>query len=231
MQKASTKADGQGQAGLIRLGGLAIIVGLAIHVVLNSVLKEFPPENPTVTELQAYLSNEAGTWAIVHGFRYVAFACIVLFAAGLFSRTCCTRTAQTTGWGVVGLLGTSIFVTNGVITNGIETLAFLNINLLSQQQELFWLLFRLTRVLFTAEIVTWSIVILGFSIAGWRSTTLPKWLAALGLLNVAAGMLSGGFIVSVLTDGWATILMDVAALTGLAWFACVGVYMLMRGES
>ena len=129
------------------------------------------------------------------------------------------------------MLGTAIFVTNGVITNGIEILAFLNIDLLSKQQELFWLLFRLTRVLFTAEVVTWSFVILGFSIAGWRSTTIPKWLAALGLLNVAAGMLSGGFIVSIITDGWATILMQVATLTGLVWFACVGVYMLIRGES
>jgi hypothetical protein len=56
----AAKKDGQGQDGLIRLGGLAIIAGLAIHIVLNSVLKEFPPENPTVTELQSYLSNEAG---------------------------------------------------------------------------------------------------------------------------------------------------------------------------
>jgi hypothetical protein len=231
VQKTSTETDGQGQAGLIRLGGLAIIVGLAIHAILNSILKEFPPEDPTVTELQAYLSNQAGAWAIVHGFRYVAFACIVLFAAGLFSRTCCTRPAQTTGWGVVGLLGTAIFVTNGIITNGIEILAFLNIDLLSQQQELFWLLFRLTRVLFTAEVVTWSFVILGFSIAGWRSTTIPKWLVALGLVSVVAGMLSGGFIVSVVTDGWALIVADVAALTGLAWFACVGVYMVVRGAS
>ena len=129
------------------------------------------------------------------------------------------------------MLGTAIFVANGVITNGIEMLAFLNTDLLSNQQELFWLLFRLTRVLFTAEVVTWSFVILGFSVAGWCSNTIPKWLTALGLLNVAAGMLTGGFIVSVVTDGWATILMDVAALTGLVWFAGAGVYMLIRGES
>jgi hypothetical protein len=229
--KPAAKKVEQGQAGLIRLGGLAIIAGLAIHIVLNSVIKEFPPETPTVSELQSYLSNEAGMWAIVHGFRYVAFACIVLFAAGLFSRTCCTGTVQTTGWGVVGLLGAAIFVTNGVITNGIEMLAFLNSDLLSNNQELFWLLFRLTRVLFTAEVVTWSFLILGFSIAGWRSTTIPMWLTLLGLSNVAAGMLSGVFIVSVVTDGWATILIDVAALTGLSWFACTGVYMLIRGES
>jgi hypothetical protein len=231
VQQASKTTVAKGQSGLIRLGGLAIIVGLAIHVILNVVLKEFPPEDPTPAELQAYLSNEAGTWAIVHGFRYVAFACIVLFAAGLFSRTCSTREGQATGWGVVGLLGTAMFVTNGMITNGIEILAFLNLDLVSQQQELFWLLFRLTRVLFTAELVTWSIVIFGFSIAGWRSTMLPRWLTALGLLNAAAGMLSGCFIVSVISGGRAAALADVAALTGLAWFACVGVYMLIRGES
>lgn len=231
METASANTDAHGQARLIRLGGLAIIVGLAIHIVLNSVLKTFPPEDPTATELQAYLANEASTWAIVHGFRYVAFACIVLFAAGLFSRTCCTRTAHTTGWGVVGLLGTAIFVTNGVVTNGIEMLAFLNTDLLSQQQELFWLLFRLTRVLFTAEVVIWSILILGFSIAGWRSVSLPKWLAGLGLINVAAGALTGVFIASVVTGGWATMLEEIAALTGLVWFASAGVYMVIRGAS
>lgn len=231
MQKTPTSTGEQRQASLIRFGGLSIIAGLVIHVILNIVLKEFPPEDPTVSELQAYLANEAGTWAIVHGFRYVAFACIVLFAAGLYSRTCCTRPAPATGWGVVGLLGTAVFVTNGIITNGIEILAFLNLDLLSQQQELFWLLFELTRVLFTAELVTWSFLILGFSIAGWRSATIPKWLVVLGLLNVAAGMLTGVFIASVVTDGWAIILANVASLTGLAWFACVGVYMLMRGES
>jgi hypothetical protein len=132
---------------------------------------------------------------------------------------------------VVGLLGTAVFVTNGIITNAIEILAFLNTDFLSNQPEFFWLLFKLTRVLFTAEVVTWSFLILGFSIAGWRSKTLPKWLVALGLLNVLAGMLTGGFIASVVTDGWAIILADVAALTGLGWFACVGVYMLVRGAS
>ena len=231
MQKSITKKDKQGNAVLIRMGGLAIIVGLGIHIILNAVLKVFPPDDPTVEELKAYLSNEANTWAIIHGFRYVSFACIVLFAAALFVRTCCIRTEQTTGWGIVGLLGAAMFVTNGVITNGIEILAFLNINLITQQQELFWLLFRLTRVLFTAELVLWSILIFGFSMAGWRSGTLPIWLVALGLINVIAGMLTGGFIVSILNDGWATIFIDVAAPSGLAWFVSSGIYMLVRGES
>jgi hypothetical protein len=208
-----------------------MVVGLAIHIILNMVLKEFPTVDPTVAELQAYLSKEAATWAIVHGFRYVAFACLLLFSAGLFARTCCTRAGQTIGWGIVGLLGTAVWVTTGMITNGIETLAFLNLDLVSKQQELFWLLFRLTRVLFTGEVVAWSFVIFGFSVAGWRSATLPRWISTLGFVHVMAGMLSGVFIVSVINEGPATAITEVAALTGMAWFACTGIYMFLRGES
>jgi hypothetical protein len=231
MQTASTKTDGHGHVGLIRLGGLAVVVSLVIHVILNMVLKEFPPTDPTVAELQAYLSSQAGTWAIVHGFRYVVFACLVLFAAGLFVRTCCTRAVRPIGWGVVGLLGMAAWVTNLVVTNGIEMLAFLDHEDISQHPILFWLLFRLTRILFAAEVAIWSIAILGFSIAGWRSGTIPKWLVALGLLQVTAGLLTGGFIVSIVNEGWATIFIEVAAISGLVWFVGVGIHMLMRGDS
>lgn len=153
----STGERSTGRMGLGRVGGLAIVVGMMIHIVLNVVLKAFPPENPTSAELQDYLAREATNWGVIHGLRYVAFTCIVLFAAGLFSRTCRTHAASGDSWGVVGLLGAAIFVANGVVTNGIEILAFLDTPLIAQQQDLFWLLFRLTRILFTAEVVTWSI--------------------------------------------------------------------------
>lgn len=47
-------------------------MALTIHIVVNWVLKEFPPEDPSLAELQSYLLDEAGTWAFVHGLRYVA---------------------------------------------------------------------------------------------------------------------------------------------------------------
>ena len=131
---------------------------------------------------------------------------------------------------MVGLLGIAAWVTNLIVTNGIEMLAFLDHEDISQHPTLFWLLFRLTRILFAAEVVTWSIAILGFSIAGWYSATIPKWLVVLGLLQATAGMLTGGFIVSSVTDGWATIFIELAALTGMVWFVGVGVYMVMRGD-
>jgi hypothetical protein len=218
------------QTGFVRLGGALIIMGLIIHIIANMVLKTFPSENLTLSELQMYLSDEKGTWAIVHGMRYIAIVCIIIFSAGLFVKTCRTRTSLSLGWGIVGLLGTALMMTNLMITNGIEILAFYDFNRLSGQKELFWLLFSLTRVLFTTEIVAWAILILGFSMAGWLSATIPKWLAILGLFCAATCMLSAVFIISILTEGWASVLIEVGSLIGLLWFVCVGFYMLRRTQ-
>lgn len=212
----------------IRLGGLLILLGLTIHIVANMVLKTFPTENLTSTQLKVYLSDEAGTWAIIHGLRYVAIVCIVVFSAGLFMKTRGTRSSSATGWGIVGLLGTALMMANLMITNGIEILAFRDFNSLFEQKELFWLLFNVTRVLFTAEIIAWAILILGFSMAGRISASIPKWLVKFGLLSASICLLSAVFIVSVLSEGWALILIEVASLAGLVWFVCVGVYMLLR---
>jgi hypothetical protein len=227
----TTTSTKQQNGGLIRLGGLTVILGLLIHIILNGAIKKFPPQSPSLIELQAYLSAEANTWAIVHGLKYVALVGLVFFAAGLFTRTCCTHRRQAVGWGILGLLGSAIHVTNAMIANGIEILAFFDFDRLSEDPTLFWLLFHLARVLFTAEIVAWGLVIFGFSMAGSKSVTLPKWITGLGFFSAALCLVSVVFVVSVLTDGWATMLMDVAAVTGLVWFASVGVYMMMRGSS
>ena len=231
MQDPVIKSSSKDHTGLIRLGGLAMLVGFAIHIVANMVLKVFPPENPSLAELKTYLSNEAATWAIVHGIRYVALVCIVLFAAGLFVRTCCTRSTPTTGWGIVGLIGAIMMMVNLLITNGIETLTFMDFDRLSQQEDVFWTLFYLTRVLFTAEIVTWGVLILGFSMAGLQSATLPKWIVGLGFLSAATGLLTGVFIVSIMEEGWPSVFAEVASLTGMIWFASVSIHMLRRGSS
>ena len=215
----------------IRLGGLAMLFGFLIHIVANVFLKNFPPEDPTLDQLKAYLSEEASTWAVVHGLRYVAFACIALFAAALFMRTCRTWGSGSTGWGLVGLLGAALHVTIGVITNGIEILAFMDFERLSEDPKLFWLVFYLTRVLFTGEIVAWGLVIGGFSAAGWQSSTLPRWLTILGFLCAVAGLASGIFIVSILRDGQAGPLIEIASLGSLAWFVITGALMAFRGTA
>ncbi len=231
MQDPVTDSSSRDHTGLIRLGGIAMLAGMVIHIVANAVLKVLPPENPSLAELQTYLSDEAGNWAIVHGVRYVAMVCIVLFVSGLFVRTCCIRSNSTTGWGIVGLLGAGMMVVNLLITNGIETLIFMDFDRLSQQADTFFTLFYLTRTLFTAEIVAWAVLYLGFGVAGLLSATLPKWIVWLGFFATVNGILTGVFIVPIMNEEWPGIFAALAALPGLIWFVSVSVYMVWRGSS
>ena len=68
----TTQSTGRQEDRLIRIGGLAVLVALAIHIFVNGFLKKFPPENPSLPELKDYLTVEASTWAIVHGLKYSA---------------------------------------------------------------------------------------------------------------------------------------------------------------
>lgn len=231
MSESQARQEDGARNGFIQLGGFAILAGFAIHIVANGFLKKFPPDDPTLDELKIYLSQEANTWALVHGLRYVAFACIAVFAAALFMRTCRISDPRSMGWGVVGLLGAALHVTNGIITNGIEILAFMDFNQLSGDSTLFWFAFYMTRILFTGEIVAWGLLIGGFSVAGWQSSTLPRWLTVLGFLSATGSLASGLFIVSILKDGSATLLVEVTSLGCLAWFLITGILMAFRGPA
>ncbi|NNE07527.1 MAG: hypothetical protein HKN20_03085 [Gemmatimonadetes bacterium] len=231
MVASAAQVDDRGHDGLIRLAGFAMILGLTIHIVLNGFVKVMPPEDPSLAELKTYLSDEAGTWALVHGIRYIAFLCIAIYAAGAFCRTSLVRDRKPTGWGILGLLGATLWLASALITNGIETFVFLADAESTGTLEVFFPFFYLTRVLWTAELVAWGVLILGFSVAGFLSSTIPKWLSGFGYLVSILAVLSSVFVVSVLSDGWAIYITDFAALGGLLWFACTSVLFIMKGNS
>ena len=206
-----------------------MLLAVAIHFVVNSVIKEFPSRSFSGTELRAYFTEQFDAWAVVHGARYVAVVAMVLFFAGVFVRTC-GHEGDRKGWGIVGLLGTAILATSLTITNGLETFSYLDLELLRENQELFWLLRDITRTLFAGEFVASALVLLGFSVAGWYSRRIPRWIVYLGYVSAASALLSVIFIVSVLTDGWAAPLANIIApLTAIVWFVSVGVIMLRHG--
>lgn len=218
-------------ASLIRIGGAALIAAFAIHIIANAVLKQFPPEEPTMAELRAYLEAEASTWAVVHGLRYLAIACLAVFLGGIVARVRAAN-VSTGGWETVGLVGGLLLLANLLITNGIETFAFLDFELLSEEPDLFWLVFNVTRVLFTAEIVTWAILIFGFSMAGWVSCSLPKAISVIGIAAAACGLISATSVVAVMTsEGLIAVVDTVAVIASLVWFLSTGAWMLLRGDS
>ena len=227
MQDGGTHEAHDRSIGIVRVGGVAVLFGLAIHIVTNMFLKEYPTPGLAGADLEAYLASEADMWALIHGAKTLAFPCLAVFYAGMFARTSVGRDAVAVGWGVVGLVGGAMHVTNVMMVNAIETFAFMPSAGLSDEQ--FWLLFDVTGVLFTAEIIAWAIAMFGFSMAGRRSRTLPLWLSALGFVSAAGGVAAGAGIVSVLTEGPAVVALAVAALCGLAWFLASGVLLLIRG--
>ena len=228
MTNIVSKSDPIRPKKFIKVGGIAILLGLAIHILANMVFKTFPSEDFTQIELQEYLTLEASNWAVVHGVRYLAIVCIIIFATALFLRTRDRAFSVATGWGIVGLLGTILMMSNLIIANGIEIVAFSDFHVHPNQEDSFWLLFYLSRVLFTAEMVAWAILIFGFSMAGYYSATIPKWLIILGVLSSITGLFSSVFIISIMKDGWAVIIIEIASLTGLLWFVCTGFTMLLQ---
>jgi hypothetical protein len=144
-------------------------------------------------------------------------------------RTCRTWGGHSTGWALVGLLGAALHIANGMITNGIEILAFMDFGRLSQDPKLFWLVFYLTRILFTGEIVAWGLVVGGFSAAGWQSSTLPRWLTMLGFLSAIGSLACGIFIVSIMNEGRALLLVEIVPLGCLAWFLATALLMAFQG--
>lgn len=215
---------------LIRLGGMAGLVTIAVHMVVNMALKSFPDPKLTPDQLQAYFQDESSTWAVVHGLRYFAIVGIVFMVVGLYLRTSRLRAAPGSGWGIIGLVGATLWLANLTITNGIEMFAFLDFQSMSNKPDLFWAMFYMTRVLFSAEIIAWVIVTFGFSMSGLRSKTLPLWMGYAGLLLSSVGLASSIAVVDVLRGGWTSVLATVAAFGIILWLICTSIYMLVRGD-
>ncbi|MFC2951585.1 hypothetical protein ACFOOP_06570 [Marinicaulis aureus] len=192
-------------------------------------LKEFPAPDLGAQDLAAYFEREADTWALVHGLRYAAIAGMVVFFGALHARVASGPKGAAAGWATIGLVGGVLHVASLFITNGIELFAFSDGAYMAAHPDAFWLVFQMTRVLFTAEIAAWAVLAFGFSIAGWVSGGLPKLIALLGFATAALCMASSVFIVSILQDGWAVALIQFGELAMLAWFFSIGVFMLLRG--
>lgn len=227
MTDASASSPGRNLP-IVRIGGGLMLAAMVIHIVANLVLKQMPDAGMTVQVTQAYLAAEQGTWALVHGLRYLAMVCMAVFYAALF--VFCSGRAESAGWEVLGLLGGLLHIANLLIANGLEMLAFASFETASGDPELFWLAFSASRMLFDAELITWAIAMIGFGIAGWRTRALPVWLCAIGFLCAGGSILAGAFVYSMLAGGWAGMVASVASLAGLVWFLAVATVMLLRGR-
>ena len=105
---------------------------------------------------------------------------------------------------------------------------YLNYDGIFEQRDVFLLLWSLLRVLWVVPQVGIAAMAVGFGFAGWRSGTLSKWLVALGLILGATTLLTCFGMVSVVTNGWALTVQNVAIVLTLLWLLSMSVLMVRR---
>jgi hypothetical protein len=221
MKPADGSSTRRREATVIRLGGVAGLVTFGLHIVINEVLITV---RSRVGGLNALASGDLSANAIGHGLRYPAFLCLAIFAVGLYVLTGRGMSFATNPWGILGLFGAAAQITTGVIANTIQTTALMSSANVSGQSEHSALLWDLGSVLFAVEPIWAGLMFVGFSVAGWQSATLPKWLAIPALLCAALNVTVAVSIVWVMTGHPAAELLRWArSILGLIWFlsACV----------
>jgi hypothetical protein len=219
----------KGETAIVRVGGLLGLLIVGIALVNPFVLYEPPPGGgAALAEPKTYISDQAGRMAIVNGLRNLMFFCLLFWAAGLYPFTRRSATPATNAWGFLGLAGAAAAATTATIANGVETAIFLNYGGVSEQRDVFRLLWGLTGVLYVVPQVGTAAMSAGFSLAGWWSGALPRWLVALGLIVAAACLLTCVGIVSTMTGGWADKVQIVAVVLTLLWLLCTSVLMVRR---
>ena len=217
------------ETAIVRIGGLLGLLIVGIALVVPFVLLALPPGGGAApADPKTYLSDQAGRMAIVNGLRNLMFFCLLFFGAGLYTFTRRSAPLETNAWGVLGLLGATAAATMGTVANGVETALFLNYGGVSEQREVFLVLWGVAGVLYVVPQVGTAAMAAGFSAAGWRSAALPKWLVAVGLTVAATTLLTCIAIASVMTGGWAEKVQLVAVVLTLLWLLCASVLMVWR---
>jgi hypothetical protein len=201
-----------------------------LAVVINVVLLAPPPEPPSdlntpIAEVVAYVAAKGDMIALGHGLRYVAQILGLIFAVGLYRLVQGPRDGAHRAWAMVGVLAAFWVPPVGVVAQSIEGVAVWQAQALAEQPQLALALWGISTFVWNSILVPFSVLILGFSLAGRGSGTLPLWLVVLGLVASASGLLGGFVTASTAGEGWAVPFIAFAVLVQ-PWMIITGVLMI-----
>ena len=218
-------------AWVVRLGGLAGLLIIALILVVNFVLtpqasvRDAQPE-----EIAAFFSAHAGSMAFANGLRNLGLFLLPLWAVGLYSLIAHTADSAAKSWARMGVVASAALMALGTVNNLIQTAAFLELSIFSEHPELRTLLWSLSGVGFGgASRLVLGAFCAGFSIAGWQSGALPRWLCIVGLLSALSSLVTAVAIAALLAGGW-PVYIDLAVVipTTLIFQVGVSIQMLRR---
>lgn len=218
-------------AWVVRLGGLAGLLIIAITLIVNIVLIPQSPAGDADPEtINAFFSDNSDSMALANGMRNLTFFLLPLWAVGLYSLIARTAGAAAKSWATMGVVASAALMALGTVNNLIQTASFLELSAFAEHPELRRLLWSLAGVGFGgASRLVLGAFSAGFSIAGRQSGTLPRWLCLVGLLSAVSSVVTVVAIARLLAGGW-PVYVDLAVFipTTLIFQVGVSIEMLRR---
>jgi hypothetical protein len=219
-------------AWVVRVGGLVNLLILGLVVVVNFVLtpkRSLLPANARPEEIASFFSAHAEQMGLANGLRNLVLFLLPIFAVGLYTLIARTADNAAKAWTIMSLVATAAVMAVGTVNNGVETAAFINLSVFAEHPELRKLLWSLSGVVFEAVRLVWAAINTGFSVGGWLSGALPRWLCIVGLLSAVSCLVTAVGIAPLLAGGWPRYI-DVAVVppTILIFNLGVSIQMLRR---
>ena len=192
----------------VRLAGVAGLLVPVLGIVINVVLLAPPPDPPSslnapIADVVAYVIEKGEMLTLGHGLRYLTQVLGIIFAAGLYRLVQGPRDGAHRAWALVGLLSAFWVPAVGMVAQSLEGVAVWQARTLAEQPQLAVALWGISNFLWNSILVPFSVLLLGFSLAGRGSGVFPAWLVALGLAAAAAGMLGAFVTAATAGEGWA----------------------------
>ena len=228
-----TSSDGaaspESSDAFVRYAGIAGLLVPILAIAINVVLLAPPPDPPSglnapIAEVAAYVAAKGDMIALGHGLRYVAQILGLIFAVGLYRLVQGPRDGAHRAWAMVGLLAAFWVPALAVVAQSVEGVAVWQAQALAGQPQLALALLGISTFVWNSILVPFSVLLLGFSLAGRGSGTFPHWLVVLGLLAAASGLLGGFVTASTAGEGWAVPFIAFAVLVQ-PWMIVTGVMM------
>lgn len=206
-----------------KLAGLAAVCFAAIVAGINVALSTagWPLEaTATPGEVATYFATHRTLLGLDVTLSLVNTVLIATFGAGAFATIWRAERERDEAWSAVGLIGVAVMT--ALFTTVVGTRGAL-----SAGHDPSGGLWNLHNTLFTSTGVGLGIILLGFSVGGVRTATIPRWQGVLGVASAALLIVSAA-LTPVTVDGpaWLAVIGLVGFAGWLVWLAAFGVVLL-----
>lgn len=169
------------------VAGVAGLTCAALGLVIGILEAGAPAFNAPLPEVLDFLRNGSGVLYAGSVLRFLLLPLLPLIAVGIYA----WLGAAAGAWRLVGLLGLALVPAIGFPANSAAAIALWRLPVLEDQTQLLTMLWSMSAVWFFGAVMLWGIGVGSFSVAGWQSRRMPRWLSALGIVVGAVGVVSG----------------------------------------